>query len=236
MEDRLQKIMSAHGAASRRDAEKLIREGKVTVNGEKAILGQKANPEIDRIEIDGKTLKTRAPRVYIMLNKPEGVVTTMRDERGRKTVRDLTSDAGAALYPVGRLDLDSGGLLLMTNDGELTNRLTHPSFGVEKVYRVWVSGGDIEGAAKTMSGKMLIDGYEIMPASVKIVEARGHTGIIEVGIKEGRNRQVRKMCRVAGLSVKRLVRISEGKLRLGDLEKGRWRYLRDDEIEYLESI
>jgi len=236
MEQRLQKILSAQGIASRRDAEEMILQGRVKVNGEAAVLGQRANPESDSIEVDGVLIQARPPLVYIMLNKPEGYVTTMRDEKGRKTVRDLISGVKETLHPVGRLDINSSGLLLMTNDGDLTNRLTHPSFGVKKMYKVWVEGEDIQGSAESMSRKMMIDGYEISPAQIKIMGVTGNKGVLTVTIHEGRNRQVRKMCGIASLSVKRLVRIAEGELKLGDLQRGKWRYLKDDEIKYLQNL
>jgi len=236
MEDRLQKILSAYGVASRREAEEMLRAGRVRVNGDIALLGRKANPETDRIQVDGKPLPPKGERVYIMLNKPLGVVTTMQDERGRKTVAELMRDVGAELHPVGRLDLNSEGLLLMTNDGALTNVLTHPAFGIQKRYRVWVRGGALQNAPDVISGIRRIDGRPVRPARVRLIRQDGDSGILEVCIREGRNRQVRKLCAAAGLTVQRLVRVAEGELRLGSLGKGAWRYLEDWEIAYLKHL
>jgi len=234
--ERIQKLISAAGLASRRAAEKMIIDGRVKVNGVTAVLGQRADPSTDIITVDGSTLPAPARLVYIMLNKPRGYVTTLRDEKERKTVADLVSDAGTRLSPVGRLDMDSEGLLIMTNDGETANALMHPSHKVKKTYLVTVTGGDIDGAVRLMSGEMVIDGYKISPAKVKIASKGKNSAVFSVTIGEGRNRQVRKMCSQAGLTVKRLQRISQGELSLGDLPLGKWRFLSEDEIEYLNSI
>jgi len=236
MQERLQKIISAHGVASRRAAEKLIEEGKVKVNGKVAKLGDKADPARDRIEVEGVMLGAPAQRVYIMLHKPRGYVTTMKDELGRKTVADLVQDCPVRVYPVGRLDYNSEGLLIMTNDGEVANALMHPSFEVTKTYLVKVKGKDIDSSVAALGEEMTIDGYKVKAASVKIDEVNGDQAVIYVTIREGRNRQVRKMCEQIGLTVRRLKRISIGKLMLGDLKCGRWRYLTDEEIRYLRSI
>jgi len=236
MQERLQKIISAHGVASRRAAEKLIEEGKVKVNGKVAKLGDKADPARDRIEVEGVMLGAPAQRVYIMLHKPRGYVTTMKDELGRKTVADLVQDCPVRVYPVGRLDYNSEGLLIMTNDGEVANALMHPSFEVSKTYLVKVKGKDIDSSVAALGEEMTIDGYKVKAASVKIDEVNGDQAVIYVTIREGRNRQVRKMCEQIGLTVRRLKRISIGKLMLGDLKCGRWRYLTDEEIRYLRSI
>lgn len=236
MGERIQKLISAAGLASRRAAEKMILEGRVKVNGRTAVLGQCADPSADEITVDGVTLPAPARRVYIMLNKPRGYVTTLKDEKGRKTVAELVSDVGTRLYPVGRLDMDSEGLLIMTNDGETANALMHPSHKVKKTYLVTVTGGDIDSAVELMSGEMVIDGYRTRPASVKVVRRSKDGAVLSVTIGEGRNRQVRKMCAQAGLTVKRLLRIRQGRLSLGDLPPGRWRYLTQDEIDYLNSL
>ena len=236
--ERLQKILSARGIASRRDAEQLILDGRVTVDGLPAELGQRADPSVQTICVDGQPIRTSLEeRVYIMLNKPRGYVTTVRDERGRKTVMDLLGDVGAGLWPVGRLDYLSQGLLLLTNDGEVTRRLTHPSFEVEKVYHVWVRGQDIERQAEDMAGELLLDGVPIKPALVRILrtESSGER-VLEVRITEGRNRQVRRMCAACDLEVLRLMRVGEGELVLGDLRAGDWRYLTEEEITYLRGI
>ena len=232
---RLQQYIAAAGVCSRRRAEELIREGKVDVNGRRAVIGMSVDPVSDRVELMGRRLKLAAEHSYIMLHKPRGVVTTMQDERGRRTVADLTRDAGARLYPVGRLDMDSEGLLLMTDDGAVAHRLAHPSHGVSKTYHAWVEGDDIDaGAAKLRTP--LIDGTaRYRPARVRVLR-RGKTGaVLSVTIGEGKNRQVRKMCALAGLRVIRLVRVSEGPLRLGDLPTGAWRYLSPEEIRRLQG-
>ncbi len=236
MKERLQKIISAYGLASRREAEKLIEEGEVKVNGKTAVLGEKADPERDRIEVGGVRLTAAGERVYIMLHKPRGFVTTMSDERGRRTVADLVKDCPARVYPVGRLDYNSEGLLIMTNDGNVANKLMHPSHEIPKTYMTKVRGGDIDSSVAALGEEMVIDGRKLAPASVKILEVIGDEATLSITICEGRNRQIRKMCEQTGLTVKRLKRISEGKLALGDLRYGKWRYLSPDEIKYIRSI
>lgn len=233
MEERLQKIIAARGLMSRRAAEKLITDGGVTVNGAVAELGAKADPERDMILINGEPLPESAEkRVYIMLNKPVGYVTTMSDEKGRKTVRELVEDVGERVYPVGRLDINSEGLLIMTNDGELANRLMHPSFEKEKVYRVTVTG-DIENGMDILSEPMELDGYELGVPELKLLEADRNRAVIDMTIREGRNRQIRRMCEKAGLKVTRLTRIAEAGLSLGRLKKGTWRRLTAAELRLL---
>lgn len=231
MKERLQKLISSAGVASRRAAEKLIAAGRVTVNGAPAVLGQSADLTADDVRVDGVPLRSAVEQVYIMLNKPRGCVTTLSDERGRATVAQLVADTGERLYPVGRLDYNSEGLLLMTNDGVLANALTHPSHGIAKTYLTEVAG-DIEGALPLLRGPMEIDGRPIRPAEVS--RAGEHT--LYITIREGRNRQVRKMCAQAGLSVRRLTRIAEGPLRLGDLPAGKWRRLTENEINALKNL
>lgn len=233
-EQRLQKVLSAHGVASRRQAEQMITEGRVRVNGNTARLGDKVT-ETDVIEVDGAVLR-RAPRpVYIMLHKPRGYVTTCKDEQGRRDVTELVKDCPERVYPVGRLDLNSEGLLLLTNDGALANRLMHPSGQVEKVYLCWVTGYKT-GAEDRLRGPLELDGRPLNPARVVLRRVNGDQAMIEVGITEGRNRQVRRMCELAGLHVTRLKRIGEGQLRLDRLPVGQWRYLTDEEISYLHSL
>ena len=232
MLQRLQKCISQAGAASRRAAEALILAGRVTVNGEAAELGQSADPDMDDIRIDGVPLPRAETHIYLMLHKPRGYVTTLSDERGRKTVAELVADAGARVYPVGRLDLDSEGLLLLTNDGDAAHALTHPSHDVDKVYHVTVSGGDPEAAAEVMRGITDLDGETVRPAQVRVLGQDR----LAVTIHEGKNRQVRRLCVKAGLTVRRLVRVSEGELRLGDLPKGKWRFLTEDEIRYIQDM
>jgi len=228
MEERLQKLLSAAGVCSRRQAEAYIRAGRVTVNGETATLGGKADPGRDRVEVDGVPLASPQGHTYIMLNKPRGYVTTLSDERGRKTVAQLVADCPARVWPVGRLDMDSEGLLLLTDDGELTHRLTHPSHQVEKEYRVWVSG-DVGRALPILSAPVL-DGGEVLTADrVKRMGERALTVVIH----QGKNRQVRRMCAAAGLKVERLRRVREGEVRLGGLAPGKWRALTAAEIAAL---
>ncbi len=236
MKERLQKIISAAGITSRRNAEKLISEGRVTVNGTAACLGESADPDRDEICIDGRRIAVTTVKTYIMLNKPRGYVTTLKDEKGRKTVAELVSGAGVRLFPVGRLDMDSEGLLLMTDDGELTNKLTHPSHLVKKIYEVLVSGNDINEALSVLRLPLIIDGYRIHPAQVEVHRQNDSGFVLHISIFEGRNRQIRQMCAQAGLKVHRLKRISEGELKLGNLPSGSWRYLSKSEIAYLQKI
>lgn len=233
MTERLQKIISASGLMSRRAAEERIAAGKVTVNGVAAALGDKADAEKDTILVDGKALPSAGGKIYIMLNKPKGYVTTLRDEKGRKNVSELVKDAGARLYPVGRLDMYSEGLLIMTNDGDFANRLMHPSHRVDKTYRTWVRGENIGFAAEAMRFPMEIDGYVTSPAQVNLLQVQGNEAVLSVTIHEGRNRQVRKMCEAVGLKVIRLMRVSEGGVELGTLKSGKWRYLTEGELDML---
>ena len=235
MEQRLQKIIAASGLASRRAAEELIAAGKVCVNGAVASLGDRADAERDKITVDGKSLAPAEEKVYIMLNKPRGYVTTLRDEKGRRTVAELVSELGLRLYPVGRLDMNSEGLLIMTNDGDLAERLMHPRGGAEKCYRTTVEGENIPAAAEKLKESMLIDGYRTRGARVEIERLSEKRGVLLVTIGEGRNRQVRKMCEQVGLRVTRLCRISEGALKLGELKTGRWRELTRAEIARLKQ-
>lgn len=232
MQERLQKILSARGIASRRKAEEMIRQGRVTVNGMIASLGDSADPQIDEILLDGNKLPSRQGYVYILLNKPRGYVTTLSDEKGRANAAQLVADCGVRVYPVGRLDMDSEGLLLFTNDGELTNMLTHPKHEVEKTYEVWATGYT-DGAQERLKMPITLDGYTIQPPKVKLLKVRDDQAHLLVTIHEGRNRQVRRMCDAVGMHVTRLRRIREGNLHLGDLPKGKWRYLTPSEVEGL---
>ncbi len=232
MAERLQKIIASAGLMSRRAAEEAIRAGRVSCNGQTASIGDTADPALDIICVDGAPVRLQEQKVYLMLHKPRGVVTTMSDEQGRKSVSDLVKDVGVRVYPVGRLDLDSEGLLLMTNDGDFANRVMHPSHEVSKCYETWVKGDDIETAVKALAQPMLIDGYQIRPATVGLLRSISEQeALLSITIHEGRNRQVRKMCEAVGLRVTRLLRVSEGSLRLGDLPSGKWRYLTNEEIE-----
>lgn len=232
MTERLQKIISAHGVASRRAAEKMIEEGRVVVNGVTATLGQSADADTDVITIDGVPLRKADEHVYIVLNKPKGYVTTASDEKGRKTVLELVQDCGMRVYPVGRLDIGSEGLLILTNDGDFANHLSHPSGGKTKKYRVAVKG-DAETALSALNGPMEIDGYKIRPVKVKILGKREDQYLLEFVLTEGRNRQIRKMCASCDLTVVRLVRVEYGAVRLGDLKLGKWRYLTNEELTQL---
>ena len=229
MTQRLQKILSARGVASRRKAEALLQAGRITVNGRIASLGESADPEIDRILVDGEELPSPRKAVYIMLNKPRGYVTTLSDEKGRPTVAQLVEDCGVRVYPVGRLDYDSEGLLLLTNDGAFANRLMHPKQEISKVYEVWVTGYH-EAALALLRRPIELDGYRIRVPKVKLLRAEGNTAKFLVTIHEGRNRQIRRMCEAAGMQVTRLRRIREGDLTLGDLQTGTWRYLTEEEL------
>lgn len=234
MTERIQKILSARGITSRRRAEELLQAGRVTVNGEVALMGQKADPDVDEICLDGKPISAGHAPVYIMLHKPRGFVTTMSDERGRRTVVDLVADCGVRVYPVGRLDLSSEGLLLMTNDGGFAQKMMHPSHQVEKTYLAWVTGFS-NAALERMGKPMTLDGYTLQVPGLRLLGHQGDSAQLEITIHEGRNRQVRQMCALAGMHVNRLRRMAEGGLELGDLPVGKWRYLTDNEVEMLKK-
>lgn len=235
MEERLQKIISGAGIASRRKAEAYIEAGRVTVNGAVAQLGDRADSQWDDIRLDGQPVKPAERLVCLMLNKPRGYVTTLEDEKGRKTAAQLVADCGVRVYPVGRLDMDSEGLLLFTNDGELTNRLIHPRHQVEKEYRVKVKGS-WKVALPILRGPMELDGCPLAPAQVELLEGKGEIAWLTFVIHEGKNRQIRRMCEQAGIQVLRLKRVREGGLRLGDLKPGAWRSLSPEELEGLKGI
>lgn len=232
MAEKLQKLLASCAVASRRQAEALIASGRVTVNGAVAALGDRASLGADEILVDGVPVAPPGERTYLMLNKPRGYVTTLSDERGRKTVAELVSGCGARVFPVGRLDLSSEGLLLMTDDGALAQRLTHPSHGVEKEYVAWVTG-DADAALPALRGMRALDGAPIAPAAVHKKRADERGGVLTFVIHEGKNRQVRRMCEAAGLRVTRLKRVREGSLRLGTLPTGRWRRLTEAEVASL---
>ena len=234
MEERLQKILSAAGVCSRRKAEGYIEAGQVTVNGKPARLGDKADPHRDDIRLKGKRILPNERRVYVLLNKPRGYVTTLSDEKGRKTAADLVWDCGVRVYPVGRLDLDSEGLLLLTNDGDLAQRLTHPSHEAEKTYHVWVRG-PVKEAAERLARVTDLEGEPIRPAKVETLHQGDGTAVLAVTIHQGKNRQVRRMCAACGLTVTRLRRMREHTLALGELPVGKWRYLTAEEIEALRT-
>ena len=233
MKERVQKILSARGVASRRHAEELISAGRVTCNGTVCILGSVADPDIDELLLDGKPIPSQQKLVYIMLNKPRGFVTTLSDEKGRRNAAQLVADCGVRVYPVGRLDMDSEGLLLFTNDGEFANALMHPKHEIDKIYCVDVDGFTPDKIVQ-LKKPIMLDGYRIHPPKVTLLK-EDHSGRaqLHVTIHEGRNRQVRRMCAAAGMKVKRLVRIAEGGVFLGDLKAGSWRYLTDAELAQL---
>ncbi|MBR7123224.1 MAG: rRNA pseudouridine synthase [Oscillospiraceae bacterium] len=233
MKERIQKILSARGVASRRRAEGLIAAGRISCNSVICSLGDSADADLDEICLDGKPIPSKQEYVYILLHKPRGYVTTLSDEKGRKNVAQLVAECNRRVYPVGRLDMDSEGLLLLTDDGNFANRLTHPSHEINKTYRVWVRGY-CELAMKQVKKPITLDGYTIAKPTVKLIShSSDGDAQLEITIHEGRNRQVRRMCAAAGMIVKRLVRISEGDIKLGNLSPGSWRYLTQEEISLL---
>ncbi|MFO3795933.1 MAG: pseudouridine synthase [Anaerolineales bacterium] len=234
MEERLQKILSQAGVASRRAAEEMIRAGRVRVNGQVAILGQKADPERDTITVDGQRIRL-APKVYLALYKPRKVLSTLEAEPGdqRRTLQDILP-IPERVYPVGRLDYESEGLMLMTNDGDLAQRLTHPSYGHAKIYRVLVARRpDEEQLEALRHGVVLSDGHRTLPAEVRMESPAGKGAWLRIALREGRKRQIREMCTRIGLPVVRLIRIAIGPLHLGSLKPGEWRYLSTEEIALL---
>ena len=233
MEERLQKILSAAGLCSRRQAEAWLQAGRVTVNGVPAALGDRADRDRDLIAVDGKPLTAVPEKVYLLLHKPRGYVTTLSDERGRPTAAALTADCGARVYPVGRLDMDSEGLLLVTNDGDFAQRMAHPRHRREKEYHVTVSGS-LPGCDRRLEAlTALEDGTPIAPAQVRVLRRNGETWVLSVTIRQGLNRQIRRMCAQVGLTVRRLRRVREGALLLGDLPPGKWRSLTAAEVAAL---
>lgn len=232
MKERLQKILSARGVASRRKAEEMITAGRVAVNGLPAVLGDTADVDVDIITVDGRPLPSPQKPVYIMLHKPRGFVTTLSDEKGRRNAAELVADCGVRVYPVGRLDMDSEGLLLFTNDGDVANRLMHPKHEVTKTYHVTVKDYSDE-KLENLKQPVTLDGYTIRKPDVRLLRLDGDKAWLEVAIHEGRNRQVRRMCAMAGMAVVRLVRVAEGALKLGNLQRGTWRYLTEEEIAEL---
>lgn len=234
VEERLQKLLAAAGLCSRRTAEDWIAAGRVTVNGRPARVGDRADPDRDDVRLDGLPLQEREQKTYILLNKPRGYVTTLSDEKGRPTVAELVADAGARVFPAGRLDMDSEGLLLLTNDGELMQRLIHPSFQVDKAYEVEVSGFRA-GADAELASVTELDGEPISPATVEILTQSGDRALLSVVIHEGKNRQIRRMCARCGLTVHRLRRVREHTLELGELPEGKWRRLTGEELSALRA-
>ncbi len=233
---RLQKFLAQAGVASRRASEKLIEDGRVTVNGHIVMeQGVTVDPEKDIICLDGREIQMAGPFLYFMLHKPEGYITTAKDQFNRPAVTDLLSDVGARLYPVGRLDYESSGLLIMTNDGELAYHLTHPKHMVDKVYVAKVRGVPTRESIEAFRKGVQIDDYTTQPARLEIIKTYADSADIRVTIREGKNRQVRKMCMAIGHPVLRLKRIAVGKLFLGDLKRGEYRALSPSEIRMLKS-
>ena len=230
---RLQKYLSQCAVASRRKAEELILAGKVKVNGQVAGLGDKVSPRNDTVTVCGKKIVSSKKHYYILLHKPRGFITTMEDEMGRKCVAELVKDVGARVYPVGRLDKDSEGMLIMTNDGEFANAMTHPSKHIPKTYRVTVRPNVTEDMLVKFSTGMEIDGKMTAPADAHILEKQENRVVLEIVLYEGRNRQIRKMCEALGLEVARLKRTSIGSIKLGMVPQGKWRELNEDEVHKL---
>ena len=231
---RLQKYMADAGIMSRRAAEEEIKNGNVSVNGHVAELGAKIDPRNDVISYRGKRIRyEKKDYTYIMMNKPRGYLCSTTDDRGRKCVTDLLEGVDARVYPVGRLDLVSEGILLLTDDGELKNRLTHPKHTIGKVYRVKVAGKVSDEQMEILSSPLEIDGYKIQPVAVAVSSEDESGTVLKMTLFEGRNRQIRKMCEEADLTVKRLSRISIGNLKLDGLPVGKWRYLEKHEVDYL---
>ncbi|MBR2011170.1 MAG: rRNA pseudouridine synthase [Clostridia bacterium] len=231
---RLQKYFTDCGVLSRRAAEAEIRQGRVTVNGAVATVGQQIDPEVDAVVWRGNRIRpTATAHHYILLNKPRGFVTTLSDEKGRKTVADLVADIGVRLYPVGRLDMDSDGLILMTDDGELTNRLTHPRHEIPKLYHVTVKGPVKEDTLSRLRAPFVLDGYRTLPVQVEVIGSEGNDTRLRFSLYEGRNRQIRRMCEEVGLRILRLTRVAIGELKLGNLKEGTYRHLTAAEVAYL---
>ena len=234
---KLQKYFTDCGIMSRRAAEKEIELGRVKVNGEIASPGQRIVPGVDTVTYKGKpvAMPKFKKNVYIMLNKPRGYLTTMSDDRGRATVAELVEDVGTRVYPVGRLDMDSEGLLLLTNDGELALKLTHPRHEIPKIYHVRVNGKVEYPTLKALNAPMEIDGYKLLPVKTELISIKPEYSVLRMTLFEGRNRQIRKMCESVGLDVLRLCRIAIGNITLGELAPGKWRYLSASQVEYLRS-
>lgn len=232
---RVQKYLSDAGIMSRRAAEKAMNDGEIRINGEIASLGDKVTIGVDRVTYNGRPVSPIEKKVYIMLNKPVGYLTAMSDSRGRKCVSELVSDVGTRVYPAGRLDLESEGLLLLSNDGELVNRLTHPKHSVPKYYHVTVDCVLSEEQRKRLSSPMDIDGYVIRPVRHRVIKSENGNMTLEMQLFEGRNRQIRKMCERVGAKVLKLKRVAIGEIRLGALTCGKWKALTYEQVQYLKS-
>lgn len=233
---RLQKFIADSGIMSRRAAEEEIKNGNVSVNGHVATPGTKVDPRNDTVSFRGRKITQRREEyTYIMMNKPRGYLSSTSDDRGRKCVTDLLDGVRCRVYPVGRLDLISEGMLLLTDDGDLKNKLTHPSHSLPKVYRVKVNSEVTESQMEILTSPLVIDDYEIKPVEVRISDVDESGTVLKMTLFEGRNRQIRKMCEAAGLNVRRLSRVSIGNLKLDGLQVGKWRYLEPEEVEYLKK-
>ena len=234
---KLQKYFTDCGIMSRRAAEKEIEDGKVRVNDEIATPGMRIVPGVDEVTYLGKPvlMPKFKKNIYVMLNKPRGYLTTMSDDRGRHTVAELVADIDARVYPVGRLDMDSEGLLLLTNDGDLALKLTHPRHEIPKIYHVKVAGTVSKETLKTLNREMEIDGYKLLPVKTELISVKSDHSVLRMTLFEGRNRQIRKMCEAVDLEVLRLFRIAIGDISLGDIAPGKWRYLTSSQVKYLKG-
>lgn len=234
---RLQKYVAECGFMSRRAAEKEIEAGNITVNGEAVEVGRVIDPARDKVRYKGRPVlrKRNSHKLYLMLNKPRGYLTTMSDDKDRKCVASLVKDVGERVYPVGRLDYESEGMLLLTNDGDLANKLMHPKHHVPKTYNVRVEGNVTKEQLSQLSSAMEIDGYTIKPVECKILRSKNGYTVLEMVLCEGRNRQIRKMCEQVGLEISYLRRIAIGDIELGDLRSGKWRWLTKEQIKFLKE-
>ncbi len=235
-EVRIQKFISDSGVMSRRKAEEEILNGKIFVNGKKAEIGQKIDPEGDIVTYLGKIVERTDKKIYLLLNKPRGYVATLSDEKDRRCVADLVKDINLRVYPIGRLDYNSEGVLLMTNDGEIANRLIHPRTNVEKVYMVRIKGKIEPWQLEKLNSPMTVDGYRLKPVKVTVEDSTTENQVLRFILREGRNRQIRKMCEQVGVFITRLKRVSIGKIYLGGLAPGKWRLLTKSEVDYLKSL
>ncbi len=234
---RLQKYMALSGVASRRKSEEMIKNGQVKVNNITITeLGTIIDPDKDKVIVDDKSIKIESKKVYIMLNKPVGYVSTLRDEKDRRIVTDLIEGVPERIYPIGRLDADTTGLILLSNDGDLAFKLTHPSKKIPKKYIAIVEGTPNKKELEQIRNGILIDGRKTAPANVKVSKKFDEDSILEIEIHEGRNRQVKKMCQAINHPVKKLKRVSIGEIELGGLNIGNWRYLNDEELDYLKTL
>lgn len=236
MEERLQKFMASCGVASRRKCEEIILAGKVKVNGTLVReLGVKVDPSKDKVEYEGKVINKEENKVYIMLNKPEGYITSVKDEKGRKTILDIVK-VKERIYPVGRLDYDSSGLLILTNDGDMYNKIIHPRVEITKKYIVVVEGEFKERELKKFRSGVDIGGYITAPAEIKVLKFEDNKTTIEVGIHEGKNRQIRRMCSALNHNVLALKRVAVGNIKLGKLRRGEYRSLTKEELNYIREL